>query len=76
MTKPNRTEDELMHDMKQTEQTARRNSFIEEVNAAEAKWQIRVTTELSFTPQGITPRITLMDTKGQDTPDVKTETTA
>ena len=75
MTKPNRTEDELRSDMKQNDQTERKNGFITDVNAAEAKWNIRVTTELSFTPQGLTPRITLMDTKGQE--DVKeTETTA
>lgn len=74
MAKPARTETGLVRDLKVTDQTNRKNSFIADVNAAEKQHNIRITTELSFTPQGIAPRITLMDTKGQE--DVSQETPA
>lgn len=63
-----RTEDELRHDLKIKDQEERRKKFIELVSAAEQECQIRLDTQIEWSPRGAYARPVMIDTKGQEVP--------
>lgn len=72
---PVKSEAELLEGLKLKDQTTRRNGLIADVAEAEKKWEIRIGVELQYTAAGISPKLSLVDTKGQPKEDVEKETT-
>lgn len=61
-----RTKEELIHDIQQKDQDERRDGIIKDITEAETKWKIRVGVEMRYTAQGAFPKISLIDTKGNE----------
>lgn len=70
-----KSEAELRDELKMKDQTTRRNGLIADVAEAEKKWEIRIGVEMQYTPAGIAPKLSLVDTKGQPKEDGDKETT-
>jgi hypothetical protein len=64
----NRTEEQIVSDLKLKDLQKRQQGFIEGVNQLQETFQVRIGVELNNTPQGNFPQLKLVDIKGQGKP--------